>query len=144
MNPRCPRPAQVDREKGQSLIEMAFLVPILLVLLAAVVDAGRAFDAYIVLTNAAREGARYGSFFPWDTAATAPAVQQLVVDDVVGSGTNITRMDDFQLSNVTVEGIGMGSTAVTVTVSYDFGLWFGGVVGLDTFHLNKQAVMPVY
>jgi len=144
MNPRYPRPAQVDREKGQSLIEMAFLVPILLLLLAAVVDAGRAFDAYIVLTNAAREGARYGTFFTSDTAVTAPAVQQLVVDDVVGSGTNITRMDDFQLSNVTVQGIAAGSTAVTVTVSYDFGLWFGGVVGLDTFRLNKQAVMPVY
>jgi hypothetical protein len=35
------------------------------------------------------------------------------------------------------------STAVMVTASYDFHLYFGGLVGLDTFHLQKQAVMPV-
>ena len=52
------------RERGQSLVETAIVFPILLLLLAAVVDFGRAFDAYIVLTNAAREGARYGAIHP--------------------------------------------------------------------------------
>jgi Flp pilus assembly protein TadG len=132
------------KEKGQSIVEMAFLLPILALLLAAVIDAGRAFDAYIVLTNAAREGARYGSFVRQDATVTVPAVQQVVVDDVLGSGTNLTRMEDFAASNVAVEGLSVASTAVTVTVSYDFGLYFGGLVGLDTFHLQKQAVMPVY
>jgi Flp pilus assembly protein TadG len=135
--------AQV-KEKGQSIVEMAFLLPILALLLATVIDAGRAFDAYIVLTNAAREGARYGSFVRQDDTVTVPAVQQVVVDDVLGSGTNLTRMEDFGASNVAVEGLSAASTAVTVTVSYDFDLYFGGLVGLDVFHLQKQAVMPVY
>jgi Flp pilus assembly protein TadG len=127
-------------EKGQSIVEMAFLVPILALLLVVVIDAARAFDAYIVLTNAVREGARYGSF---DTSATDAAVKQIVVDDVLGSGTNLTRMEDFSASNVTIAGLAQNSTAVIVTATYDFPLYFGGLVGLNTFHLEKQAVMPV-
>ena len=49
------------RQRGQSLVETAIVVPILLLLVAAVVDFGRIFDAQIVLTNAVREGARYGT-----------------------------------------------------------------------------------
>jgi Flp pilus assembly protein TadG len=130
-------------ERGQSIVEMAFLVPILALLLVVVVDAARAFDAYIVLTNAVREGARYASYYRQDAYVTEAAVQQVVVDDVLGSGTNLTRMEDFNASNVTVGGMVSSSTAVMVTASYDFHLYFGGLVGLDTFHLQKQAVMPV-
>ena len=133
-----------QEEKGQSIVEMAFLLPILVLLLVVVVDAARAFDAYIVLTNATREGARYGSFVGQDSSVTVAAVQQVVVDDVQGSGTNLTRMEDFSASNVAVDGLFITSTAVTVTATYDFDLYFGGIVGLDTFHLQKQAVMPVY
>ena len=133
-----------QEERGQSIVEMAFLLPILVLLLVAVVDAARAFDAYIVLTNATREGARYGSFVLQDGSVTVAAVQQVVVDDVLGSGTNLTRMRDFSAANVTVEGLADDSDAVIVTASYDFDLYFGGLIGMDTFHLQKQAVMPVY
>jgi Flp pilus assembly protein TadG len=124
------------RERGQSLVEAAVVLPILLLLVAAVVDFGRAFDAYIVLTNAVREGARFGSVEP---DLTEMAVKEIVVEDVLGSGSNITRMDDLQPDDVTVIE---GSTAVTVTVSYNFDLWFGGIVGVPDLTLTKQAVMP--
>jgi Flp pilus assembly protein TadG len=117
---------------------MAFAVPILLLLLVIVVDAARAFDAQIVLTNAAREGARFATL---ESGPTVAQIETLVVQDVVGSGTNISNMDDFQASDVSVD---IGSTAVTVTVSYEFDLWFGGVVGLNTFQLQRQSVMPTY
>lgn len=126
------------REKGQSILEMAFALPILLLLLVIVVDAARAFDALIVLTNAAREGARFATL---ESSPTLAQIQDLVVQDVVGSGTNISNMDDFQASDVIVD---VGSTAVTVTVSYDFDLWFGGMVGFDSFHLERQSAMPTY
>ena len=123
------------RQEGQSLVEAAVIVPILLLLLAAVVDFGRAFDAYIVLTNAAREGVRFATLaYP----LSEPDIQQLVIDDVVGSGTNITSMAQFTTTNVVLQST---ATVVTVTVSYNFDLWFGGIVGLNTFHLSKTAVM---
>jgi Flp pilus assembly protein TadG len=126
------------RERGQSLVEMAVLVPILVLLVAIVIDAARAFDAYIVLTNAAREGARFGSL---QLDPTPIEVELLVINDVVGSGTNITNMSDFgdEADDVVLLE---DEDAYTVTVSYDFPLWFGGVLGMQEFHLEKTAAMP--
>jgi Flp pilus assembly protein TadG len=140
LKPRAAQQQAARRsfEEGQSILEMALAFPVLILLLAAVVDLGRAFDGYIVLTNAAREGARYNAR---DPSLEASVIQQLVADDVVYSGTNATNMADFDTSNVEVL-VELGG-AVTVTVTYDFELWFGGMVGLDTIQLQKEAVMPV-
>ena len=127
------------RERGQSLVETAVVFPILILLLAAIVDFGRAFDAYIVLTNAAREGARWGSVNPELTEAQ---VEQIVIDDVLGSGTNITPITEFDADNVDVVGQEEGSEEVTVTVTYNVDLWFGRLIGIPTLTLNKVSVMP--
>ncbi len=138
--PKVSQPKERTRahhEEGQGLLEMALTLPILLLLVVAVVDFGRAFDALIVLTNAVREGARYGSRVE---DMTVSDIQDLVVEDVLGSGTNITNMPDFEASHVTVE---IGAHSVRVAVSYDFQLWFGGIIGLDTIELTKESVMPI-
>jgi Flp pilus assembly protein TadG len=127
---------QESRQEGQSLVEMAIAFPILLLLVAAVVDFARVLDASIVLTNAVREGARFGSK---DASLTQADIQNIVVGDVVGSGTNITQMADFDASHVTVTA---GTDDVTVLATYDFELWFGGVVGMNTVRLEREAVMP--
>lgn len=57
------------RQRGQSVVELALLMPILLWFCLGLVDFGRAFYTHVGLTNAAREGARYA-------AATAPACDQ--------------------------------------------------------------------
>ena len=130
---------QTRREGGQSLVETAVVFPILILLLAAIVDFGRAFDVYIVLTNAAREGARWGSVNPELTEAQ---VEQIVIDDVLGSGTNITPITEFDADNVDVVGQEEGSEEVTVTVTYNVDLWFGRLIGIPTLTLNKVSVMP--
>lgn len=127
------------RQGGQSLVETAIVFPILILLLVAVVDFGRVFDAYIVLTNAAREGARFGSVNP---ALSEAEVKAFVVEDVLGSGTNLTLMSDFTGANVTVEGQDEGSTEVRVTVTYRFPLWFGRLIGVSEVTLTKDSVMP--
>jgi len=53
-------------EHGQSLVEFALILVILLVLLSGIVDLGRAFYAYIIIRDAAQEGAVYGSIAPKD------------------------------------------------------------------------------
>ena len=125
-------------ERGQSLVETALVVPFLLLLLAVVVDAARAFDAFIVLTNAAREGARFASLEPSPNTAE---IQDLVVDDVLNSGTNITHMEHFTSTNVLLDTTTL-VTVTEVTVWYDFPLWFGGLLGFDTLRLEKSATMP--
>lgn len=53
-------------ERGQSLMELAFSLMFLLVLLSGVVDLGRAFFTYMAMRDAAQEGALYGSIHPAD------------------------------------------------------------------------------
>jgi len=46
------------REGGTSLVEFALLTPILVTLLVGILEFGRVLDAWLVVANAAREGAR--------------------------------------------------------------------------------------
>ena len=46
-------------EAGQSMVEMALVLPILLLLVGGIMDFGWLFYNQLALTNAAREGARY-------------------------------------------------------------------------------------
>lgn len=47
------------RQKGQSLVEFALVLPLLLMLVLGAIDFGRLFYTKIIITNAAREGAYY-------------------------------------------------------------------------------------
>lgn len=50
--------------RGQSLVELALLLPILALLLIGALDLGRVFYAGVQLTNGVREGAFYGRMAP--------------------------------------------------------------------------------
>jgi len=44
--------------KGQALVELALILPILLLFLFGIMEFGRIFGTYLTVTNAAREGSR--------------------------------------------------------------------------------------
>jgi hypothetical protein len=48
-------------ERGQSLVEVAIFLPIVILILVGIVEVGHALTAYLVIANAAREGARFGA-----------------------------------------------------------------------------------
>jgi hypothetical protein len=50
-----------DREKAQGIVEFALTLPILLVLLLGIIEAGRLLFIYSAVNSASREAARYGS-----------------------------------------------------------------------------------
>ena len=54
---------QHRNQHGQSAVEMALLLPIILLLLLGIIIAGFIFFAFIQVTNATREGARAGSVY---------------------------------------------------------------------------------
>lgn len=83
---RQPRP---HRYHGQSLIEMALMLPFLLILILGGVDLGRLFFAKTIVTNAAREGAYYLSTHPLDydaDAGTAPNTTLAAAQEASNSG----------------------------------------------------------
>lgn len=61
-----------DRTRGQALVELALITPLMIVLLAAAIDLGRLFYSGITVTNAAREGALEGSYNPTSFQAGQP------------------------------------------------------------------------
>ncbi|MEN6347844.1 MAG: TadE/TadG family type IV pilus assembly protein [Syntrophomonas sp.] len=46
--------------EGQALVEMALVLPLLLLLLIGILEFGRIMGAYMVINDLSREGARYG------------------------------------------------------------------------------------
>lgn len=103
------------REQGQSLVEFALLVPILLILLLGVLDLGRIFYVMVALKDAADEGATYAAIRPSDTDGirlrTAEATDALVQIDpaqvvvarpaqlVPGAPITVTIAHAFQFFN---------------------------------------------
>ncbi len=58
----------MEKEKGQALVEMALVLPILLLLLFGIIEFGRIFSAGLVVNLGAREGARLGAIGATDSA----------------------------------------------------------------------------
>jgi Flp pilus assembly protein TadG len=52
--------------RGQSLVELALILPVLTLLLVGMVDLGRVFFYQARLTNAVKEGAFYGAYTPYN------------------------------------------------------------------------------
>lgn len=61
-----PKVTPSKSERGQSLVELAIILLILLMLLAGIFDLGRAIISYFILQDAAEEGIVYGTAFPND------------------------------------------------------------------------------
>lgn len=62
-----PQLDQKRRRKGQTLVEFAITLPILLILVFGVIEFGRVFQAWVTLQNAARTAARYASTGQFNT-----------------------------------------------------------------------------
>ncbi|GLB31527.1 hypothetical protein LAD12857_34500 [Lacrimispora amygdalina] len=48
----------IKKNSGQALVEMALVLPLLILLVCGIVEFGRIYNANLVVTNASREGAR--------------------------------------------------------------------------------------
>jgi TadE-like protein len=100
-------PARLPRaESGEALVEMALVLPILIVLSMGMLDFGRAFYTKSLLDQSAREGARVA-------VVTAPdvGVVQGRVDDLLGTMPH----------NTTVSAVGPDRmVTVTVTTTFTF------------------------
>lgn len=125
------------RSRGQSLVELALILPVFLVLFATVLDLGRIAAARVAVTNAAREGAFQAAVTPTSFQAGAPCNQatNLVMCrtllESTGSVVTISPTDVSLSCNPTCAS-GLGN-AVTVTVTGHFQLltpvmatFFGG------------------
>lgn len=129
-----PQGARCD-EQGANLVELALLLPLLVLLLVGVADFGRAFNSYIIITNASREGARYASRFPWLENATI----QVTIREAANTGIQLHPR------NVTVNGVGaVQGQPIKVIVTYEFATILGSIIGVNILTLEASTEMIVF
>jgi Flp pilus assembly protein TadG len=120
-------------ERGQALVEFALVVPLLLIMVMAIIDFGRAWNLHQTITDAAREGARQSVI---DNAVTQ--------DSAVAIVGGVIRASGFDPALATVgfpDGFRQGRgkpTTVTIEMPYRFGFLapFIRLVTLD----NSDAI----
>ena len=104
-------------ERGAALLEMAFVLPMLLLISIAILEFGRAFQTWQILTNAAREGARVAVLPGITDSMVTARVQEYVEAGVLDpdATTTVTIQHDVPIS------YGNGTAPGTkVNVSYPF------------------------
>jgi Flp pilus assembly protein TadG len=86
-----------EKSRGQGLVELALILPILLLVIYGVLELGRAFFAYIAISNAAREGARVFTFRP--DVTTLGDINVAVTNEV----GNVPLIDEVNISSISVD-----------------------------------------
>jgi len=126
------------RDRGAAAIEFALLFPLLMLIVFGTIDFGRALNAQITLTQAAREGARLDALGEPNVVAQSQA-----------AATGLSPVD----VTVTACPPGAGPTVnavVNVSYSFNFVTPIGAIAGLiggsgslgSPVTLTAQGVMP--
>lgn len=133
-----------SRESGIAAVELAIVLPVLLMIVFAIINFAALMYDYIVITNAAREGARWGTIHTseafscstTDTGSSNPCevANSYAANQMLNFGASVT-------TSTTATGDGTAGSLVTATVSYNFtGVgWF-----LSPFFKNINATSQMF
>jgi Flp pilus assembly protein TadG len=140
---------RILREEGANLVEMALVSLFLLVLAAGTIDFGGAFHDYIMIRNAAREGARLAARLPCKAGdgdlATAIKAAVLRETDTGLMGQNSLQDTDVEIDPDPVDdGCAVPGEPIRVTVTYDYPTAMGGLLGVGPLQLRAQASMAFF
>jgi Flp pilus assembly protein TadG len=131
-------------DTGAEVIELALVLPILLLVLAGIVDFGFLFQRFEVVTNAAREGARVAVLPGYSQADVQARVQSYLTK------SGLSGAMDFHLEYTTEQLGGVAVRMAKVTVGYPNSfLVLGPFVALvrgqsfGALNLNAVSVMRV-
>jgi Flp pilus assembly protein TadG len=131
--------AMARDERGTQLVELAIVVPLLLMLVGAVAEFGRFFHTYSTLSKATRAGARYQISQPPGTS-DAVAKNIVVFGNPAGTGQPVAA--GLSTAHVKVVPNKTGATVQTVTVSID-GYGYTPVFDLGKLTNSKSLSMAV-
>ena len=109
-------------EEGAQLIEFVIVFPILMLILAGILDFGMMFRSFEVVTNASREGARVAILPGYNLAD----VQLRVNEYLTASGLNSTVVTELKPFTVKIGAKNMTAQGVRVSYTYQM-LVLGGV-----------------
>lgn len=114
--------------RGQAAVELALLLPVILLLVIGLIEMARAWRAHNVITDAAREGARRAAVFN-------PNMTQAGVDSAVRNALTRGGLNGYAVTTlVTIGGWRTGSgTPDSVRIDYPFQFFLlGPIIGWTT------------
>ena len=137
-------------ERGQSLVELAITLPILILLLLGTLDFGMGIFSYSMLRDAAQEGAFYGSFNPANVAEIENRARNISPRAKDAIFSSPVQLRDKDLVKVSVKTLGKAcqgaedgvANSIQVNVSYRYPIlmpFIGRLVGSNTIPLTGTA-----
>ncbi len=124
-------------DSGQSLLEIAITVPLLLLILIGIVDIGRIYYYTIALSTGASAGAAYAATL---SLSNEVAIKQRVCDasGFAALGSPCDGLDLVESS------VGAGGADAHVVVTYDVDLLYGHILAAipNTVRLRATAMFP--
>jgi Flp pilus assembly protein TadG len=118
------------QQRGVAAVEFAFVLIFMLMIVAGIIEFGRAFWYYNALDKATRDGARYMSTVPKDQLISGVSTAQ---DLVVGAANTAALRPAIIRTNVTVTCLpnacsnGTAPTDVTVAIT-GYNITIGGLI----------------
>lgn len=112
---------------------MALILPIFLMLIMGMIEFGRVFNAYLIVTNASREGARIAVVGGTDTD----------INNRIITSTNTLKQEVLSITISPEETSRTRGTQVTVTVHYDLEMICPIISGIipNPFPIDSITVM---
>lgn len=99
----------IKNSKGQSLVETALVLPLVILIVFGTIEFGRVFNAYLIVSNASREGARAAA-----VGKSNAEINTLVTDKASTLGTVTVTINP--------SGSRTYGNEVTVTVNHNLNL----------------------
>lgn len=88
-------------ERGATLVEMAIVLPILLLIIISIAEIGLYFRSYLTASHASREGARVGAF-----VGDVADADCLILESIgsILSGTDLSRVERIEIYKAAQNG----------------------------------------
>jgi Flp pilus assembly protein TadG len=112
------RNAHLASEQGQTVVEFALVAPLLIVLILGIFQGGIAFNHYLVVTDAARAGARQAIVARVSNISIA-TIKQTARN--AGGDLDSTKLN-VDVADPTDPTLKTAGSSVTVTVSYPYSI----------------------
>lgn len=124
--------AQPTIQRGVAAVELAFILPVLLIILSGIIEYGRALWYYDALAKGARDAARYLSTRPiGDLSAETldTSTTRAIVANTAGQA-GVTGFDRVTHLSVSCAPTSCAASVTTVTVAVSYPFEIGGWIPL--------------
>jgi Flp pilus assembly protein TadG len=116
----------LQREDGQSVVEFAFMMPFLILLLVAIWQFGLAFRNYLAITDAARVGARKAAVSRTVSGGPCQAARDAIQATVSSTQWSVIS-SRITCTPATPGGVG---TSFTISINYPVSIGLPQIFGL--------------